>query len=166
MRGSEFKQAVSEMKPGDKIRVSNPGGGMVMHSDPNRAAVFLAGGLGFAPMRSMIEWSLEQGLSQQLYLFYAEKELGKSPMLPEMKTWAEQNANFFLIHTLTGAAAKDWDGETGRITDSMLARHLPKNLNAIYYVAGPGRFVSGMREILTLTGVFEESIRSEEFAGY
>jgi ferredoxin-NADP reductase len=36
----------------------------------------------------------------------------------------------------------------------------------VYYIAGPPEMVSGLRAMLNRTGVDDDNIRSEEFAGY
>jgi len=36
----------------------------------------------------------------------------------------------------------------------------------IYYVAGPSAMVTGVRQMLISSGISEEDIRAEEFAGY
>ena len=61
---------------------------------------------------------------------------------------------------------KRWQGETGLIEKAMLARHLGDLATPIYYSAGPPAMVAAMREMLLHAGVKEDSIRTEDFAGY
>jgi ferredoxin-NADP reductase len=63
-------------------------------------------------------------------------------------------------------SAHSWDGETGRIDPSMLARHLKSAASPIYYLAGPPEMVKGLHTMLNEAGVGDEDIRTEEFSGY
>ena len=78
------------------------------------------------------------------------------------------NPNFRFIATMTEMprSKKTWNGETGRINREMLSKYLNDLQGPIYYVAGPPALVNGMREMLVASGVDEDDIRSEEFAGY
>ena len=60
----------------------------------------------------------------------------------------------------------EWKGETGLIDAEMLARHLASLQGPIYYLAGPPAMVAGVRQMLVSSGVDEDDIRSEDFAGY
>lgn len=61
---------------------------------------------------------------------------------------------------------RPWNGETGLINQAMLARHLEDAGSPIYYIAGPPAMVKGLHEMLNKTGVDDDDIRTEEFAGY
>jgi Na+-transporting NADH:ubiquinone oxidoreductase subunit NqrF len=61
---------------------------------------------------------------------------------------------------------KTWNGETGRINKEMLSKSLNDLRGPIYYIAGPPAMVSGLRKMLVASGVDEDDIRTDEFAGY
>ena len=61
---------------------------------------------------------------------------------------------------------REWEGERGRIDESMLDRHLAGAAGAIYYLTGPPGMVHGLRTMLVDSGVDEDDIRTEEFTGY
>src|SRR5436190_18570665 len=53
MRNSAFKRALAAAPAGMKLALEGPAGVMVLHADARRPAVFLAGGIGITPFRSM-----------------------------------------------------------------------------------------------------------------
>ena len=59
-----------------------------------------------------------------------------------------------------------WQGETGRISIAMLSKWVPDLSVLIYYIAGPSGMVAGVRQMLINSGISEDDIRVEEFAGY
>src|SRR5439155_8199920 len=80
----------------------------------------------------------------------------------------EDNPQFRFIATMTEMprSKKTWNGETARINQEMLSKHLDDLRGPIYYIAGPPALVSGMRKMLIASGVDEDDIRTDEFAGY
>ena len=57
-------------------------------------------------------------------------------------------------------------GERGFITMTMLDKHLEKAPSPIYYIAGPPIMVNALHAMLRESGVDDDDIRTEEFAGY
>ncbi len=68
--------------------------------------------------------------------------------------------------TETEKSHRLWNGETGLINQEMLGRYLKGAGTPIYYIAGPPAMVKGLHEMLNKSGVDDDDIRSEEFAGY
>jgi len=48
----------------------------------------------------------------------------------------------------------------------MLVKYVPEIRSPLYYLAGPPGMVAAMRQLLDGMGVSEDSIKTEEFAGY
>src|ERR1700733_5949676 len=59
LRDSAFKRALNELPIGTRVLVQGPYGNLTLHNDAARPAVFLAGGIGITPFRSMI-WQATQ----------------------------------------------------------------------------------------------------------
>lgn len=76
---------------------------------------------------------------------------------------------FVYVPTMTQAARskRGWQGERRRVAPDLLDDLLPQDrAKALYYVAGPPRFVQGTVRALEKVGVGEDRIRFEEFPGY
>jgi ferredoxin-NADP reductase len=74
--------------------------------------------------------------------------------------------NFICTVTQPQKLGMPWPGETGRISIEMLSKWIPDLRVPIYYVAGPSGMVAGVRQMLINSGISEDDIRAEEFAGY
>jgi ferredoxin-NADP reductase len=61
---------------------------------------------------------------------------------------------------------QDWKGQTGFIDQQIVRKLLPDLHGPIYYIAGPPAMVAAMRQVLVSSGVDEDDVRTEEFAGY
>lgn len=168
MRDTAFKRVLRSMPLGTQVKIDGPSGSFTLHKNSTKPAVFLAGGIGITPFRSMIRYASHDRLAHQLYLFYSNRRPEVAPFVAELEELTAQNPNFHLVATMTemSKSSRPWKGETGLISPEMLARHIPNLHGPIYYIAGPPEMVTGMRQILTQAAVDEDDIRTEEFAGY
>ncbi len=168
MRDTAFKRALGSMRPEAEVRLEGPFGNFTLHNNSARPAVFLAGGIGITPFRSIALRAAREKLSHRIFLFYSNRCPEDGPFLAELEALERQNANFRLIATMTqmGLSTRPWRGETGLINKDMLARYLTGVRSPVYYVAGPPAMVIGFRKILNSLGVDDDDIRGEEFAGY
>jgi ferredoxin-NADP reductase len=172
MRETAFKRVLGRMPIGDKVRIEilldSPHGSLTLHEDASKPAVFLIGGIGIAPALSVIKDALERTLPHPLFLFYSNRRAEDVPFLDELETLAMQYPSFTLITTLTQPeqSASSWQGETGHIDQSMIKRYVDDLLSPVYYLAGLPDMVSAMKTLLTVSGISEENIHTEEFTGF
>jgi len=166
MRETRFKTALISAALGTKFRVSRPRGSFTLHKDSARPAVFLAGGIGITPVRSILDWATQERMPHKLYLFYSNREAVDAAFLEELETLAARNPGFTLIPTITRLTYSAWRHETGRIDREMLSRYLPGLNTPVFYVAGPSGMVAAMSELLRSSGVSEDDMRTEEFGDY
>jgi len=167
MRDTAFKRVLASMPIGTQVKVEGPFGNLVLHNDRTRAAVFLAGGIGITPFRSILLQAKRERLQHSLFCLYANRRPEDAPFLKELKALQEPHSRT-IVSTMTQVRPLDptWDGEIGRIDQSMLARHLKFAVSPIYYLAGPPGMVKGLHQMLKSGGVRDDDIRIEEFSGY
>jgi ferredoxin-NADP reductase len=166
MRETAFKTALNAAAFGTKFKVSRPRGSFTLHKDVTRPAVFLAGGIGITPVRSILQSATQERLPHKLYLFYSNREADDAAFLEELQGLAAQNPNFTLVPTITGHKTLAWPYEKGHINREMLTRHLFLLNGPIYYIAGPSGMVTAMTDLLNSSGVNEDDMRTEEFGDY
>jgi ferredoxin-NADP reductase len=168
MRDTGFKRAASGLPIGSQFRLEGPFGNMILHRNVARPAVFLAGGIGITPFRSMILHTTGVGSAHRLYLFYSIRRIEDAAFLKELQEIQTLNPRFKLIPTIThlDGLPHHWHGELGHITESMLTQWLPDLQAPIFYIAGPPGMVASTRQMLCEADVSEDDIRAEEFAGY
>jgi ferredoxin-NADP reductase len=148
------------------LRVSRPRGSFTLHRDIIRPAVFLAGGIGIAPIRSILQQASQERLPHKMYLFYSNREADDAAFIVEFEKLTAQNPNFTFIPTITGHRTIAWPYEEGHINREMLTRYLLGVKGPIYYIAGPSGMVSAMTELLTSLGVWDDDMKTEEFGEY
>ena len=168
MRDTAFKRVLKAAPIGLAVKIDGPNGEMVLHDDPARPAVFLAGGIGVTPFLAMTRHAAKERLPHRLYLFYSNRRPEDAAFLPELQKMEQANPNYRLVATMAeaGKSAQRWSGETGFIRRDMLERRLPDLKSPIYYYAGPPQMTMAMRQMLEEIGIGEQDMRYEEFYGY
>lgn len=168
MRDTAFKRVLKSAAPGLTVKIEGPTGSLTLHKNATKPAVFLAGGIGITPFRSIAREAAAQKLPHEIYLFYSNRTPDDAAFLSELEHLQEENSRFHLIATMTDLVAgkTPWKGETGLLTADKLSRHLKQVNGPIYYIAGPPAMVAALRQVLVDGGVDEDDIRTEDFAGY
>jgi ferredoxin-NADP reductase len=168
MRDTAFKRVLGTMAIGSQVKVDGPFGNLVLHNNQARAAVLLAGGIGITPFRSILLRATRERLPHRLFCFYANRRPEDASFLQELEALQRDNPGWRFVPTMTDMSQADrsWRGETGRIDQAMLAKHLNSAVSPIYYIAGPPGMVKGLHTMLNEADVCDDDIRTEEFAEY
>ena len=168
MRDTAFKRVLRTMPIGTVVKIEGPSGDLTLQNNVTRAAVFLAGGIGITPFRSIVHWAAREKLPHRIFLFYCNRRPEDAPFLSELQGLERDNSKYKLIPSMTEMerSSRPWNGETGFINQEMLGRYLKDAASPIYYIAGPPAMVKGLHEMLNKAGTNDDDIRIEEFGGY
>ncbi|HYD76485.1 FAD-dependent oxidoreductase [Ramlibacter sp.] len=168
MRDSTFKNALAGLPIGGLAQVDGPFGSLTLHRKPNRAAVFIAGGIGITPFISMLRHASRNAPDQRLVLLYSNRRPEDTAFLTELQRLEGDNRNFRLVATMTRMVESSllWMGRAGPIDEDLLKRVAEDLPDPIYYVAGPPSMVTALCDALERAGVDADDIRSEAFHGY
>ena len=168
MRDTAFKRVLKSAPLGVEAKLEGPMGSFTLHKNASKAAVLLAGGIGITPFYSILRNAAHEKLPHRLYLFYSNRRPEDAAFLSELRQLEDANQYFRFAPTITETAKSHevWNGQTGFIDQQMVARFLPDLHGPIYYIAGPPAMVAAMRQMLVSSGVDEDDVRTEEFAGY
>jgi len=167
MRDTAFKRVLRTMPFGTAVKIEGPSGDLILKKD-SRAAIFLAGGIGITPFRSIVHWAAKEKLPNRIVLFYSNRRPEDAPFLAELQSLERDNPKYKVVASMTEMekSHQPWNGETGLIDREMLARHVKGAALPIYYIAGPPAMVNSLHEMLNKAGVKKNDIRAEEFTGY
>ena len=167
LRDTAFKRVLASMPIGGQVQAEGPDGAFTLHDDADQPTVFLTGGIGITPFRSMARDAAARKLTHSLWLFYSNNRPEDAAFLDELQRLADATPSLHFVPTMTDMAKshRDWRGETGFIDREMIGRRLPI-LGPRYYLAGPPEMVTAMRKMLTDAAVKDADIQFEEFSGY
>lgn len=156
LRDSAFKRSLNALGEGAQIELEGPYGSFFLHDNVKRPAVFLAGGIGITPFRSMLVDAVHKKLPHTITLLYSNRRAADAPFLTELAALQSPTFTFVPIEST----------EEGHIDEAKLRAHVSFDASPIFYAAGPLMMVSAMRKLLNSMGVSNDDIRSEDFAGY
>lgn len=175
LRDTAFKRVLRTLPLGTEIKVEGPFGSFTLQGDSSRPAVFLAGGIGITPFRSIVRRAAHESLPHRIFLFFANKRPEDAPFLDELAELERVNPNFTFVPTMDHMddSRMPWSGETGHIDHDLIVKYLQREASIgagrpkpIYYMAGPRGMVANLRAMLNQAGVDDDDIRTEEFTGY
>ncbi len=150
------------VKDGDEITFAGPFGQFYLHEGGDEL-IFIAGGSGLAPIRSLVLDILEKNLDKKMKFFFGavrKKDLYYVDFFRELE---EKYENFTYIPALSGASPEDeWDGDEGLITD-VVARHVPDALGKQAYLCGSPGMIKACVQVLTKIGFDKDAIFYDEF---
>ena len=168
MRETAFKRVLRTMEIGTEVSLDAPYGSFTLHNNTRIPAVFLSGGIGVTPVRSIILQATHDNLPHRIFLFDSNRRREDAAFLNELMEAQAKNPNYTFVGTMTKLekSSEKWDSETGHITKPMLVKYIGDITLPIYYLAGPAAMVTAMRKTLNEAGVDDDNIRTEEFSGY
>jgi len=164
LRDSAFKKTLAELEVGDEVEVEQPKGDWALPEDTSPSYVFVAGGIGITPYRSMLRYIADTAAPYRITLVYSNRDRESTPFLDELREHERTLPDFRLVLTMTDDAG--WEGETRHIDGEMLRDHLGELGSYTYLVTGPPPMVEAVAEKLTAAGVPEEQVLRSRFAGY
>ncbi len=167
MRDTAFKRVIKNLAIGSEIEFDGPYGDFTMHKTETTPAVFLIGGIGVTPVRSMVAQATHDKSNHEITLIHSSKTPEDLPYMNDFIDMSKRNKNFTYIPVASEAASDEWSGENGRINTDMIKKYVTDINKPIFYLSGPQAMVKAMREILiNKLRVNEDNIKTEEFSGY
>jgi ferredoxin-NADP reductase len=161
--GGEFTRRADRLRPGDALGIVGPYGRFLL-PEGDEPLVFLAGGVGITPFRSMWRTLVERGRKRSVTLIYSNRTRADIIYNEELNEFRLRHSQFRLVHTLTREDnLAGWEGETGRINRQMVQKHVPEVTASRYLLCGLPQFVKDLRTMLYDLSVPEQNIKIEIF---
>lgn len=155
---SPFKRRLALADRGETMLITQYGSnGFLL--DPRSPAVFVAGGVGITPFRSMLKSLVDTDARLPVALIY-QNRTEAFPFRAELDAWARELPDLRVCYVATATA--------GRLTAPLLRQLLP-DLAARQprcYVAGPPGMVERVAATLPTLGVAPGDIKTDSFTGY
>jgi predicted ferric reductase len=155
-------QVVPALTPGQRVWVDGPFGAFTPDVSAPRGLVLIAGGIGIAPMRSVLLTLRDAGHQRPVWLFHAASNWSRVVFRDDIAALAS-GLDMRVCYVFEHPDA-EWTGERGRITRDVLERHLPPDRRALdYFVCGPVAMMDAVEACLTDMGVPARQVHTERF---
>jgi ferredoxin-NADP reductase len=162
---SSFKKTLANMKAGNIIMASQLSGDFVMPKDKNKKLVFIAGGIGITPFRSMAKYLIDKNERRDIVLLYSNKkenEIAYRDIFDKAGEFGMKS-----VYTITDSGVREgWEGKIGFIDENMIKTEVPDFKDRIFYISGPHIMVTTFENVLKNMGVKRGQIKTDYFPGF
>jgi ferredoxin-NADP reductase len=150
------------LTPGTPIDIEGPVGRFTFPDLPaERRFLFIAGGTGIAPLRSMLRHSV--GVPHDaIGLMYSARLPEEFAYAHELRDMANAGTIELRMTVTRDVGPGNWTGRRGRISQAELAP-LVHDGRTLCFVCGPPALVEEMPRVLQALGVARERVRTEEW---
>jgi predicted ferric reductase len=168
----DFTDQIGGLRPGTLVRLDGPYG----HLSPDNyrgaaergaGLVLIGGGVGFAPLMSILREWRARGAREPVYAFYAAETRDDVLWAEELGQLAREHGA--TVRVVLSRPDEGWDGDTGRIDSAYLRRHLevPGRDRFLYFVCGSTRMNDAVLDSLAeLRCAAPNRVHVEDFAVY
>jgi len=160
---------VFSLKPGEKVKISGPFGDFHVR-ERETEMIFVGGGAGMAPLRSMIVDQLERVRSRRkLSFWYGARSLRELFYTDLFERLAREHQHFQWRVALSEPLPEDgWQGPVGfihQVLHDLYLKHHPAPEECDYYLCGPPPMLRAVLTLLEDLGVERDNIFFDDFGG-
>jgi ferredoxin-NADP reductase len=142
------------LQPGEEVEADGPEGDFVVE-DESRNYIFVAGGIGITPFRSILKEADVQGKQLNVNLLYANRDQN-IPFKEELESFAANNPNLKIEYVI----------QPDSLTAKMIKEHADAAKDALIYLSGPEPMVKSFAAELKDLGVKDDHVKLDDFPGY
>ncbi len=148
-----FKKALFAMKPGDSIDAQGPEGDFTLEN-PQDSVVFVAGGIGITPYRSIIADLAYRNQQIPITLIYGNRD-DQFVFKEELDAIASKHPEF-TVQYLAGQP----------LDVAAIQKAVPDYQEHVVYVSGPEPMVEALSGALEAAGLPKDKLKQDFFPGY
>jgi len=156
---------LKNLQVGDLLKLELPHGDFYLREDSERPMLMVAGGTGFAPIKSIIDHIVRQKLQRTVHVYWGARTQEGMYALDVLARWAQQWPNL-VVHSVLSDASDDgtWRGRVGFVHESVAADF--QDLSGWdVYACGGLPMVNALREVCAQRGLPEAHFYSDAFVG-
>ena len=161
--GGQFTDHVfNTMKVKDILRISGPYGSFFLR-ESDKPAIFVAGGTGFAPIKSLLAHAFQHEVDRQFVLYWGAKTLADLYLPQVPSDWQQTHRHFSFIPVLSDPLPADhWPGRTGFVHEAVLKDFADLSGYEVYACGAPPMIQAARRDFTT-RGLPEDAFFSDSF---
>ena len=161
--GSTYKSALLDIDTNTPIVASQLGGDFILPDEKEEKLVFVAGGIGITPFRSMIKYLVDTNDTRDIVLIYSARskdELAYTKLFDE----AAEKIGLKVHYVITGKTNRT--GKRMSINEQLIRSVVPDINDRVFYISGTHHMVESIQERLHHMGVKHGNIKIDFFPGY
>lgn len=157
-------QVFSTLKERDILRLKGPLGSFFLREDSDKPMIFVAGGTGFAPIKSMLEHAFAAHLDREMVLYWGVRSLKDLYLAALPQQWQAERPNFSFVPVLSDPQPQDrWQGRTGLVHEAVLADFADLSGYQVYASGAPAMVDAARDAFLRTRGLPEDEFFADAF---
>jgi CDP-4-dehydro-6-deoxyglucose reductase len=163
-RGLFTDHVFGHMKVRDIHRVEFPLGSFFLREGTQRPMVMVASGTGFAPIKSIIEYSLQRGINRPIHLYWGGRRREDIYMMEQAQAWAAQHPHIQFVPVLSEpTAACQWQGRQGFVHNAVIEDFSDLSQFEVYACGSPIVIESARRDFVGACRLDESRFYADSF---
>lgn len=158
-RSSTFKTALSQLEPGASVEFAEPMGDFILPKNKLLPLLFVAGGIGVTPFRSIIKWLHDTKERRNITLLYAART--EDDLL---FTELFEDYDVHLVPIVSQPSAT-WSSKTGTLSPSTILDYVTSHKTHVY-MSGPEPMVEALTKQVIEHGLPKHQVITDYFPGY
>ena len=166
---SGYKKTLAELPIGAEIEGEGPNGTFIFDEKETGPHIFIAGGIGITPYRSMIKYAVDKqslpsdgkNLQTPIFLIYSNSD-NDFVFKKELDEISAQHPNIKIQYLVTATE--------GHLDDVKISQYLKnwqlETANCTFWLCGPPPMIDAMEISLGKLKITSDKVRSEKFTGY
>lgn len=163
---SSYKSKLQNLNSKEKVIAAQVSGDFILPKNLKSPLVFIAGGVGITPFRSMIKYIVDMNLTADIVLIYSNRTEDEILFKDLFKNAERNGVKTKYILTDKENLPKDWNGLVGHIEQDTIKKVIPDYKNRTFYISGPQMMVINFKNILVSLKVPRTKIKIDFFPGY
>lgn len=155
VEGGAATNILHNLKVGDKVATEGPLGRFQLEANLKNDVIFVAGGTGIAPIRSMLQTLPIQNMKNRFYFYFGINTLDDFLFKEELKK-LKGLSNFKLI--LVVKEDLRWEGDKGFISEEIVKKYTPDLSHKEIYMCGPPAMIRLVKGYLPNLGAKPEQV--------
>jgi ferredoxin-NADP reductase/Na+-translocating ferredoxin:NAD+ oxidoreductase RnfD subunit len=166
-RSSSYKEALMKVTPETPIVAAQIAGDFILPKNKQQKLVFIAGGIGITPYRSMVKYLLDTKERRTITLLYSAKTADDFAY-KEIFEQAKHEIGLNVVYVITNedAVTAEDPNQSKRINAGIIRDQVPDYRQCLFYVSGTHAMVIAMQDILSELGVPRNQVKIDFFSGY
>jgi len=164
---SGYKKTLDELPIGVIVEGEGPNGTLYLDKNVSGTQIFVVGGIGITPFRSIIKYNIDNNLKIPMYLIYSNSD-SDFVFKKELDQWQKENDYIKVSY---------FDSSIFGHLDKLAIEKLIENWftptgaklvigNSVLWTVGPPPFTDALENVFEKMKIPSDNIRSEKFTGY
>lgn len=164
--GNFTDQVFNRLKPRDILRLEGPLGSFALNEAEGASAkpiIFLAGGTGFAPIKSIVEDMIARNIRRPATLYWGARDPAGLYMHELAKKWAAELDWFQYVPVISDNPLEGWQGRRGLVHHAVMEDFPDLASHEVYACGAPAMVDAARLDFATKCGLAEDAFFADAF---